>query len=281
MSSTSKYGAQFWWLTSDFCNLECTYCANSLIDKRAEIPTIDIDKLLHSLKVINRTCRFVFTGGEPFLVPNFVEACTVLSKEHYLLVISNFTSNKVKEFADKISPEKAAILGSLHIKELERTKLLDRFIENYFYLQARGFSLTLQAVAYPELLSEAVGYKKFFADKGIFFDFVPFSGFCNDKEYPKAYKSRDIKTFGIKDVFLKRYKRKPGLCNAGYNSFVITPNGDVNNCFGLMNKCGHIYDQVPTFRELTKCNHKVCECCTSLIDKPLFELAVSEVGKKA
>jgi len=281
MSSKSKYAAQFWWLTSDFCNLDCIYCANTLINNKAEIPTIDIDKLQFSLKALNKTCRFVFTGGEPFLVPNFVETCAALCKEHYLFVISNFTSNKVKEFADKIAPEKVTILGSLHIKELERTKLLDRFIENYFYLQAKGFKVTLQAVAYPELLPEVVHYKKFFSDKGITFDFVPYSGFCNNKEYPKAYKISEKRIFGIKRVFLMRYKRKPGLCNAGYNSFVISPNGNINNCFKLMKKCGHIYDQLPAFRELIKCKHSVCECCTSIIDKPLFKLAVEEIGKKS
>ena len=162
MANSVGFDINFLWLSLYQCNLDCSYCSNYFLTKEfKQIPTIDIEKLIASLDNSGKICRIVFTGGEPFLIPNFIEACQRITVNHRVIVISNFTTNKIKEFADKIDPSKAGFLSSLHIRELENKKLTDRYIENYHYLINKGFGIGVEEVAYPGLLEDAKRYTVF------------------------------------------------------------------------------------------------------------------------
>ena len=60
-----------------------------------------------SINKTNKIFKIEFTGGEPFLIPNIIEACEELTKKHYIEIISNFTSDRITEFCRVRSPESA------------------------------------------------------------------------------------------------------------------------------------------------------------------------------
>ncbi|MGA2143243.1 MAG: radical SAM protein [Brevinematales bacterium] len=269
------YDIQFLWLYLNQCNLNCSYCSNYFLSKEFnKIPPIDIERLIKSFDSSGKRVQVIFTGGEPLFIPNFIEACKEITKNHRVMVISNFTSDKLKEFAEKIDPSRACFLSSLHIKELETKNLVGRYIENYYFCREKGFNISIEEVAYPGLSGKAREYKKFFNSKGINFKYVPYYGFYNEGKYPDDYSGEEIDEFGLLKADLDRYNRKPGYCNAGFNNFVAMPGGDIFSCFRLMRPCGNIYNGIPDPKKMLKCNHSFCECCLSKTDEPLFHEAL-------
>ena len=95
---------------------------------------------------------------------------------------TNLTSIKIRNFANKIDPDRVlSIIASLHIKELERTRLLDNYIQNYHLCKEKGFNIIASAVGYPPILKEIEKYKEFFQEKGIDLIWDPYYGRFNSK----------------------------------------------------------------------------------------------------
>ena len=97
------------------------------------LPLSLTDKLLKIFKI-------TFSGGEPFLVPNFVEACEALTQKHFIGIHSNLTSNSVEKFAQCVNPKQVTgINASLHLRELERCGLVKHYIRHFKILKDKGF----------------------------------------------------------------------------------------------------------------------------------------------
>jgi MoaA/NifB/PqqE/SkfB family radical SAM enzyme len=227
--------------------------------------------------------KISFTGGEPFLVPNFIEACKAITKENYITIFSNLTSPDIKTFSETIDPRNVLeICGSLHIQELERHRLLERYIENFTLLKEKGFNVSAHVVAYPPLYSEIEKYRSYFKEKGIDITFVPFRGRYRWKQYPKAYTGQEIKNFGFgtpqnspADI-MSCFYRKGKLCNAGYNVAVIFPSGNAHACFLIGQSMGNVFTDIAFNKNLIKCPFKYCSCPLNIYDPPLFEKACHE-----
>ena len=122
------YDVSLQWSVTNRCNLNCHYCFqfDSEAKRYGEIYKIDIPAVIKTLNKTNKVFRIGFVGGEPFLVPNMVEACTEITKKHYIAFNTNLTSSNIKEFSEKIDPKRVIhIVASLHIKELEKHNLLN------------------------------------------------------------------------------------------------------------------------------------------------------------
>jgi organic radical activating enzyme len=79
------------------------YYAVGLASRLIKIPrTIDIPVLLRTLDATGKIFKIGFSGGEPFLVPNIIDACVALMEKHYIELNTNLTSLKIKEFAERI-----------------------------------------------------------------------------------------------------------------------------------------------------------------------------------
>lgn len=157
---------------------------------------------MNTLNQTNKIFRIGFTGGEPFLCSNIVDACVEITKKHYIS-FTNLISKNIKGFFEKIDSERIIrIHASLHIKELERLNLLDRYIENFLLCKEKGFDILAQEVGYPPLLGEVEKYKKFFKEKGIELSFTPFYGEYNGNIYPGAYTKQELELFclDMKDI---------------------------------------------------------------------------------
>jgi MoaA/NifB/PqqE/SkfB family radical SAM enzyme len=277
-----QYDAWLQLVTSYQCNLECDYC---IVGKRyqTEIFTKTYDINISALKKIlddsNKIYRINLTGGEPFLAPNIVEACIELTKKHFLGFNSNFTSKKVKEFAEKIKPKRVNfIIASCHIKELERLNLLNRYIDNFLLCKNRGFNIGAIEIGYPPILNEVNKYKRFFLEKGIDLTFSPYIGNYKGKVYPDSYSEKELKIFGLKEKDIDIFHQYGNLCNAGYNVGIIHPNGDITYCFQFTKSLGNIYEGIKFNDKLIRCPFDFCSCPMNIYDPYLLRKAISEVA---
>ncbi len=284
------YNAGLYWSLTNRCNLDCTYCITACSDKKtASIPKIDISSFIATLEKANRIFKISFIGGgEPFLVPNLVEACIEITKKHYVAFNTNLTTSQIKKFAGTIDPNRVTrIVASVHIKELEKRKLLRVYIDNFLLLKERGFDIGAKAVAYPALLKEIKKYKQFFKENKIELGFVPFFGNYAGKKYPFSYTRDELEDFGlnqsanIKELGLhqshKLKYRRHKVCNAGYNAGEIDAEGNVYICQYIKMRMGHIYKDIEFRSGIIICPFKsFCRCALYKMDTYLFEKAQRE-----
>jgi len=303
--SQLKYDAWLHWEITEKCNLLCMYCFQGGAASQLQKKKIDMRKIVSSfikkfrislfkrspktnikqlLKILEETCkvfRISFTGGEPFLVPNFIEICEALSRKHYVAFNTNLTSSKIEEFCKRIDPSRVVHFhASAHLKELERLHLFDRFVSNFLLCKNKGFPIFAQEVGHPDFISEVEAYKRKFRERGIELLFGPFHGEYKGKLYPEAYSKQEIKAFGFNATpynTIESFYQKNTICNAGYNVAVIFPNGDVFPCYKLKEKLGSIYQGVTFRKNLVRCPFDFCPCPFKEYDSNLFQKAMKEV----
>jgi MoaA/NifB/PqqE/SkfB family radical SAM enzyme len=268
-----NYDAWLFWAVNYKCNLNCAYCGTrSEKEKKAEKTKIAISDLMSALNKTNKTFRITLTGGgEPFLIPNIIEACAEITQKHYISFNTNLTSKRVEEFCEKIDPERVLfIIASLHIKELERLNLLDRFIYNFQLCKAKGFQIYAKEVAYIPLLAEVRKYKTFFEKKGIQIEFNPFIGEYNGKKYPYSYTGEELTIFGLDKIDINKFYQQGKLCNAGYNVGFVNQNGYITPCGMIHKPMGNIYDKINFQNKLIRCPFKFCGCPLNIYDPYLY-----------
>jgi MoaA/NifB/PqqE/SkfB family radical SAM enzyme len=266
------YDAGIFWSVTNRCNLNCNYCLNRAKDNVEY--RINIPSLLKTLDNTDKIFRITFSGGEPFLVPNIVEACVEITKDHFVGFSTNLTSKKITELVEKVNPEKVlCIAASVQIKELERLNLVDRYVHNFHLCRDNGFCIDPCVVAYPNLIEEIEKYTSFFKEKGIDLQFDPFLGMYQNKEYPDSYTSEEIRIFNLRNP--TKFKQKGKLCNAGYNIAIVDVDGAVHPCFNLTNiSMGNIYEKISFKKQLIRCPFEICSCPLNHYEQYLFEKAM-------
>ena len=275
-----KYNASLYCNLSNTCNLRCEYCWGILVGGQSTTPPINIQKFVRTLNETKRIVNVLFSGaGEPFLIPNIVEASREIAKRHYLSFNTNFVHNRLKELLEVIDPERiASITASLHLKELENRGLLDTYIHHYCLCMDRHIALFSSAVGYPPLLSKVAYYRQYFADRGISFSFNPFFGTFNGKQYPDAYTEEEMRVFELTP--LTQYNMKGELCNAGYNHGFVNNAGIVRYCDQLDVTLGTIESGFQYRKKLIKCPFERCYCPVREFNPPLFKLAARKTRSR-
>jgi len=282
-SKKIPYNAQLDMLISNTCNFACKYCMSwSHLNKR-KTESINIPKFLNVLEDTGKTFNINFCGyGDPFLIPNLVEACSALTKKHYVSVVTNMVSPKIKEFSEQINPQRVIKLtGSAHIKELERLNLTAKYFYNLSLLKNKGFSTASTVVAGPSLINEVKKYKINFASRGVHLEFNPYYGINDNKIYPDSYTRKErkiIDTLPVTNTQAKAYYTYKKPCDAGYSSASVFPNGDVKICGQVNEKIGNIYQKISFNSKLKICPCKKCPCPPLLTRPLLFEQSLKEAG---
>lgn len=310
-ANSQHYNAVLAWNITSGCNLDCAYCIakiekmerkaskiNSFIkkivklsklnivalikylnfrffkEKKGKIPRIDIPALMKTLDETGKIFRIAFTGGEPFMVPNITEACIEITKKHFISFNTNLTTGSIKKFTEHIDPKRVIFVrASLHIKELERLGLINKYIDNFFEYKRKSFNIFAVQVAYPPLINEEEKYKHFFQEKGINITYIPFKGNYNGKHYPGSYTLEEIKTFGLDVSCCDVLNLKGKICNAGYNIVAALQNGIIVQCFTIYKEMGHIYKKIKFNNKLTLCTVCYCGCPFYKYDQALFAIA--------
>ncbi len=277
--TNAPYDAWLHWNVTRKCNFDCEYCFSHDKNVTSEAPKkIDVEKLLSVLNKTGKSFRVGFTGGEPFLVPNFLESAGALTEEHFISINTHLTSSKIKEFAEAIPHEKVLFIqASLHFDELEKRNLKSRFIENYSLLKERGFNIFAEAVAFPPFISRLEEFREFYEKEGIDFSFGVFIGIYDGKKYPESYTDKEISAFGLYASEQRKFLQKGNLCNAGFNTAVLFSNGNVFPCFQIKEKLGNVYEKIDFYDAPITCPARQCGCPLNLYDEYLFERALKSM----
>lgn len=271
-----NYDAWIHWNITSVCNLDCDYCFGHY-NNVPSINKIDVDRLIKTLENSGRTFRISFTGGEPFLIPNIIEAMQAITKQHYISFNSNLISTRMKEFVDVINPERVVVAhASFHFEELKNRDLLDRFFENYHLLKEKGFPVHAEAVAYPAIKDSVEKIKKVLYDQNVELTFSPYFGEYEKLTYPQSYSSEELDIFELTDESRIVNEQKGATCNAGFNAFVAFHNGQVKPCFQFKEDSGSLYEKINFNDTLKKCPFNKCGCPLNVYDEKLYLDSIKE-----
>ena len=301
------YDAWLLWWPTEACHLRCGHChytPGRRVAPPPPPPPIDVDRVLAALEATGRTFKLSFSGGgEPFLVPNLVQAAAELSRRHFLSVNTNLTSAAVASFAEAVDPSRCDFIhASCHLEELERTGLMARYLRNYHLLRERGFVVHCCAVAHPRLLPELDRYREELAREGLPLQFSFFSGEHEGRLYPQSYTPEEIDRIrrppllpGVLQKSLQEYVprkydlpeldddlydvlRSPRgkLCNAGFNAAFVDSDGAVWRCLRIRDSLGRIDGDLRFEAEPYICQEEFCECPLKSYDIYLRDMAADE-----
>lgn len=284
-NKNQKYDAWLHWSISNKCNINCEYCIrekhynNEANNEFVTLNPEKIEAVLQTLEKTNKTFRIGLTGsGEPFLTPHIVDLCAKLTKKHFISINTNLTTKNITEFADRVNPENVMfIMASLHIKELEKRNLMDRFLYNFEYCVNKGFHLEASVVGYPPLADEIKYYREKFLSRGLTFRVMPFFGEYNNKTYPEAYSQELVDCFQIKFDDPECNKQKGNMCLAGFAAALIRETGDVCHCYHLLDSVGNIFEEVNLKNNTIQCPKDICIAPFNVYDPYLLEVYKEEL----
>jgi MoaA/NifB/PqqE/SkfB family radical SAM enzyme len=274
-----KYEYYLSWHVTNHCNLGCDYCFIGLEKRMSDkIPEIDIPGLRDVLSGFDKPVCVNLSGGEPFLIKNFVEACSMITKDHYISIVSNLTSGRVKDLIENVDTKHIDFfVCSFHPFELIKRNAVDKFMKNYYLIKDAGINARFSIVLWPPVIERLPEFLKIINDKNIIIYYEPFLGVYNNKEYPAAYTEEELQSLGIikKDIERSFYING-NYCNAGFNACIILGNGDAIDCFEKKNKMGNIYEGIKFLKKMDRCDQRFCKYPVCKFLPMLYNLAIEE-----
>jgi len=126
------------WMIGKRCNYDCSYCPSWLHDSFSpHMPVEYIKKTIDSMSSWtlsnDKKFKIAFTGGEPFIHPNFLDILNYINKKenvHSIIVVTN-GSAKLSTYMEA-SKNLNNLTVSLHLEEPEKT--IEDTIEKIIYL---------------------------------------------------------------------------------------------------------------------------------------------------
>lgn len=276
------------------CQLRCDYCFfdNNYLEERkpwfytkikkslfkdkrvVQKTSIDIEALLRIIEEHRKTFLIQLIGGEPFLCDNIIEASRKITKSHYLSIVSNFVSPKVKDFLYIIEPNRVdKIYISCHFNELKKRNLEKKFIDNVLLCHDKGFNFSVSVVLHPAYYKEIDSWTKKLKDLNVELEYQGFRGVYRGQVYPDAYSNEDLRNYKLIDKPTDYY-RKGQKCNAGYNMLVLNPEGQASSCYGLNDDRGSLSAGLSFLKETVTCPLEKCPCLLPLYQFELYRQAL-------
>lgn len=214
------------WFITEKCNLNCPYCYEKDVLKR--LPSKDRfyqdwtdawNKLKPEILDI--------TGGEPFIVSNFIPLLEALDPAIKVAITTNCKAD-LTEFILKIKPDKVV---SMTLSSHPSMMSPELFIGKVLMLKNRGFNITVNFVSYPEQIWLIPGYKQRFEQMGI-------------KFHVDTFVYDDLTTFKYSDLelsFIKNFIQADrnnllnteaiiANCSAGLDHIQVYPDGTIYAC---------------------------------------------------
>lgn len=265
------------------CNFRCSYCLANSQDSHEALVSVDIQTVSSVLDATKRTFEINLVGGEPALIPNFLEVCRELTRKHHLFLSTNLSRTGVfRRVVREIDPSHiTGIDASFHVEERERKSSFEQFAETFGALQDAGFPITANYVAHPRLMSRIESDFKRMRDLGVELKATPFIGHWEEKVYPEAYSERQRSMLFDEKAHAGKWEAsvakgvRDQYCNAGYNVFWVARDGTISKCTSFLETSyGNIFQamQLPdTMMEI--CNAASCSCPYYSVLSQYFEKA--------
>ena len=246
------YGIYIHWVFLTGCNFACPYCLIGETHRKAPAKAVDIERIMKRIDKIPETILITFTGGEPFLIPNFVELLKRITEKHLVRLDTNLSIKRTCEtILKEIDPSRIwEITYSTHIEEREtRNMHLEQLCDTVGNFRSKGFRMIGNYVAYPPLLNRMEKDLSTMWSKDIEVYPTLFWGYYQDRYYPvnegkMQYDSEAlalIKRYNPQafDVLEKSYK---SICMAGSRGFLIDHKYNVFPCGGSKRRLGDFFE---------------------------------------
>lgn len=257
------------WILFSTCNYRCTYCFWDETALGAKIaPIAPVDQLADFFDRSELTWLLHLTGGEPFIYPDFVQLCRLLTRRHLISINTNADSPHISAFVDTVDPSRVDFVNcGVHERQRQERRGVDRFVRNVTRLRAAGFDTFASCVMYPDLMGEFPTLWQRYADAGVVVMPKAFRGRYRDRRYPAAYTDADRSLFReytdrAAGFYADQFARRPepptvnpfmdahlfldelpdyrgDLCGAGHSFARIVPDGEVRVC-GPDQVIGHV-----------------------------------------
>lgn len=242
-------------LPSLSCNLKCEYCylnSNKTKDVVESMKMLIVggSRKLSAKWYVASLDNFVdkyggkvtsidISGGEPFLVDNFTDLVKCL-RDKYGSV--NITSN-LEMIPDKffeLNPTGIFITASLHLKD---GKVRDDFMEKLSELKKRGFKFGLNFVGYPKQIRYYEKCRNIAKQFGTYCHLEPYIDYNSVKTGFGAFDNKDDEEYLMNSITMPDALgmslamdrgTKEIECGVAEEYLVVTENGDVWPCLGMM-----------------------------------------------
>jgi len=274
----------YWnWEVTYECNYQCSYCYFWKEERYRQaypsVPTVRWRQIWEAIFEDYGCGHIRFSGGEPFVYPDFIGLVSALAELHTVDVTTNLAFD-VQRFLREVEPGGVTLSASFHP---EFVALRD-FLDSVRLLQERGFPTSIAYVAYPPHLADLERYKSE-AEKCTLFKIIPFHGEFEGKKYPAGYSPEQKKLLEgaaanttnpsqkeINTQFLDRGASQKGpstekSCHMGELYARILPSGEVTRCCHPdSGKLGSIFS--PDLRLLdapAPCAVEACPCWKAMI----------------
>lgn len=265
------------WIITNQCNYDCPYCFIYKSLKK-EKPNLNLENALLFFNSIEPS-YITISGGEPFIIKDFIEFIKNLKKDHKITIFTNLSTANIYEFADKINPKKIErIRTSLHLTELKNNNKINEFIKKYHYLRKKGFFIDCSVVMFPPIFKKFNYIYNFFKNQEIFIIPVVFIGKYKNKIFPESYTKREIKLIDKyfdetnKKIFNNNYKNPNETakkiisyqgknCSAGSIYFIIDYQGNIKRCSSDNEIIANINDNPKIIlKKPYPCKNNLCLC---------------------
>jgi MoaA/NifB/PqqE/SkfB family radical SAM enzyme len=247
------------------CNFDCEYC----YVRRTPYPEYepqDIDLLDQK---IDESWKIIFTGGEPFLIPGFVDLCHRVATKHKIAIDTNLSvTSEVKKFVEAVRPEQIHYLYiACHIEQREKRNNLREFLENLDLLKRKGFgnSIALNYVLHPRLFDRLEKDREMFLDHGFSLSPTFMGGEFEGKPYPESYTPEQMAKFNIEKTWVGPFHSKGLLCKAGHTFFSMQPDGEIHRCECDTRRIGDLKTGFSLKETSYPCEIEICSCLGELL----------------
>ncbi|MEL7004987.1 MAG: radical SAM protein, partial [Bacteroidota bacterium] len=266
------------WDITSYCNFKCTYCYSDHMPNRT-LRLKDKYPLEYILKCFEMSFpgwAINFSGGEPFVYADFVEAVGLLTQNNSIGIYSNLSIEKqVDRFSHSIDPQNINFINcGFHV--LERLKWdpdLKMFWRLHEKLSNAGFNIVVTYIVHPNNAPRAEEDMKMLLNNGIIPYLKVFRGSHHGKTYPEAFSAKILDLVEANEAAIGRGRSvkaqmtmEGNYCRAGMMFVEMDVGGNVFRCGtdrSLHRECmGNLFKstlRLDTYPRL--CQNRVCMSC--------------------
>jgi len=217
------------------------------------------------------SCHIHFSGGEPFIYPDFFTLITELSKKHTLEFSTNLSFD-INAFVGLMDCHKAKVCASFHSEFAD----FSIFFKKVLLLKQNNFFVSVSYVAYPPLLGKIEKIKTECDVNNVSFIVQPFRGTFQGRVYPESYTQQEQDIIrahvgssndneALLDYYMEETEKKHNvLCRMGQVYAKIYACGDVYRCEAIEGtKIGNLLEDrnFKLLDEAAPCEKFPCNYC--------------------
>ncbi len=220
-------------------------------------------------------------GGEFFISKALIKGAENLSHKDNVYSVNlitnlSFSLEQYQKIFSNFDKKKVALVASFHPTQIEDHKQwLDKAVAI-----SQLFDFSVIMVAFPDIMDDIRKHKEYLNSLGVSVFVQAFLGPWKGKQYPQSY-TAEQRSF-LKQVFYSRHDyeylvnlKKPGMCNAGFKSIYVSPNGQVYPCgMGAYKKTLGDFSVSPSLAlngSPAQCPFQRCACDTENMNTVNFE----------